>query len=77
MCSCDDDTGGVVVNIILNVAFYMVGILKRTSSVPGISLALHALVTFTVQQQETLDSTVLGLQAWFSLELWHRTRLSQ
>lgn len=43
----------VFLNVMLNITFYVVDILKRTSIVPGTSLILHAFVNFTMQQQET------------------------
>lgn len=77
VCSYNDDTSGVVLNVILNIAFYVVDILRRTSIVPGTSLVFHAFVNFTVQQQETPENTLLGLQAWSLLKLLHEARLSQ
>ena len=61
VCSCNDDTSGVGLNVIFNIAFYVADILKRTGTLPGTSLVLHAFVNFTVQQQETLENTLSGL----------------
>lgn len=73
-CLYNDDTSGVVLNAILNITFYMVDMLKRMSTVPGTSLVFHAFVNFTVQQQETLENSVLELQTWSLLKLSHKTR---
>lgn len=73
-CLYSDDTSGVVLNVILNITFYMADMLKTMSTVPGPSLLLHAFVNFTVQQQETLENRLLELQTWSLLKLSHKTR---